>query len=166
MVTANARKLVLEPVPKVRTRKIRKVVINMEKIRRFLRIGGLIILLVIINASIQALLAQKQFRIEEIQSEIRKLDRRIGWLQCDLADRISLQQIEKLVLKDEKEIGIDGKMEDHSVSQFHLSQTPVLPPSVLILDPKVNTPRKTGTTRITDWLSGFGRTLAGEDKDK
>ena len=160
MVTANAKKLVLEPVPKVRTRKIRKVVINMEKIRRFLRIGGLIILLVIINASIQALLAQKQFRIEEIQSEIKKLDQRIGWLQCDLADRISLQQIEKLALE-QKEIGVDGKMEEHS--QLRLSQIPVVPPSVLILEPKANTPRKTGTTRITDWLSGFGRTLAGED---
>ena len=160
MVTANAKKLVLEPVPKVRTRKIRKVVINMEKIRRFLRIGGLIILLAIINASIQALLAQKQFRIEEIQSEIKKLDQRIGWLQCDLADRISLQQIEKLALE-QKEIGVDGKMEEHS--QLRLSQIPVVPPSVLILEPKANTPRKTGTTRITDWLSGFGRTLAGED---
>ena len=41
MIRASARRLTPDPPPKVRTKKVRKVTINMEQVRKVLRVGGL-----------------------------------------------------------------------------------------------------------------------------
>lgn len=161
MVTANARNLSSEPLPEVRIRKFRKVVINKEKVRRLIWIGGLIILLTMFNAVIQAFLAQQQFHLEEINSELKKVDSRIGWLQCELADCISLQYIEKLALNNQEQSANYEHTDEQGFPQLLLSPNLALPPSILNLEDYSQGGNM--VAKITDWLSGLGRTLAGGD---
>ncbi|NLW55397.1 MAG: hypothetical protein GX050_02025 [Firmicutes bacterium] len=161
MVTAKARDFTPEPLPEVRSREVKKVVINKKKLRRLLWIGGFILLLTMANAIIQALLAQQQFQLAELQSELKKIDRRIGWLQCELADHLSLQYIEQLALNNQEQLAYLGDLDEPSFPQLHLPPNPVLPPSLLELEEYL--PEGNMVARITDWLSGLGRTLAGVD---
>ncbi len=160
MVTAKARQFSPEPLPEVRSRPLKKVVIDKKKLRRLLWLGGFIIFLIIANAIMQALLAQQQFRLAELQSELKKIDRRIGWLQCELADHLSLQYIEELALNGQGQLAADQVPVSSSYQQL-LPPNPILPPSLLELDDYL--PEGSMATRLTGWLSGLGRTLAGVD---
>lgn len=162
MLTANARKLRPEPAPMVRIKKTKKVVINKKKIRRFFLIVGLIIFLTIINAIVQAFLAQIQFHLEEVRTEIKQADQRIGWLQCEVAERISLQKIERFALEN-KELFYDNGITNKNISKLNYSQNPIVPPSVLVLDSNLDSKEGNVAEKLTHWLSGLGRTLAGVD---
>ena len=155
MVRASARKLTPEAPAPLRKRKVRKV-INIEKVRRFLQIGGLLVLLTMANASIQALVAQTQYRLAAIQYELKVVDQQIGWLQWELVSRVSQQQVEKLAVKVETEAYIDKPAD--SLSQLHPKL--VLPPSILLVDPSTVSEEKPVTAKLYDWVSGLGRTLA------
>jgi hypothetical protein len=157
MTRAIAKQLTPENGSIVTRRKTKKVVLNLDKIRRFIRVGGIIILLTMGNASIQALVAKTQFRLEEVQSEMRTLDQRIGWCQCELAAQISQQQIHRLVLSEQE---TTDNMEQEAPSQGQVATQLVLPPSILNLDVAPSPPGETVTTKIHHWWSGIGRTLA------
>ena len=156
MVRASARQLTPESGSKGYMRKTKKVVINLHKVRRFLRVGGLIFFLTMANASIQALVAQTQFHLEEVRSELRIVDQRIGWLQCELAAQTTQQQIDRLALGEKH----TAHMETKALSSSQFASTLVLPPSILNLDQAHSTPRETVTAKIYHWWSGIGRTLA------
>lgn len=162
MLTANARKLLPEPVPMVRIKKTKKIMINRKKIRRFFLIIGFIILLTIINALVQAFSAQTHFHLEEVRAEIKKADQRIGWLQCEIAERISLQKIERVALENQ-ELFCENDLDNETVPKLVLSQNPIVPPSVLALDSSLDLKEENIAEKITHWLSGLGRTLAGVD---
>ena len=156
MARATAKQISFDSESKVTTRKTKKVVLNLDKVRRFLRVGGLIFFLTMANASIQALVAQTQFHLEEVRSEMRTVDQRIGWLQCELAAQISQQQIERLALSEETTDNRDTQ----ALSRNQVASQLVLPPSILNLDPAPNTSGETVTAKIYHWWSGIGRTLA------
>ena len=128
----------------------------MEKFRRFLQIGGLLALLTMANASIQALVAQTQYRLAGVQAELKMVDQQIGWLQWELVSRVSQQQVAKLTAKNESVDNIE-KPKD-SLSQ--LAPNLVLPPSILLVDPSSVSREKTVTAKLHDWVAGVGRTLA------
>lgn len=162
MVRAIVKQLTLETGSKVARRKTKKVVLNLDKIRSFIRVGGIIILLTMGNASIQALVAKTQFRVAEVQSEMKLVDQRIGWLQCELAARISQQQIEQLVLSEQT----TDNMEREALSHSQVASQLVLPPSILNLDSAPSPPGETVTAKIYHWWSGIGRTLAEGTRHK
>lgn len=153
MVRANARKLTPDSASRVRTRKVKKVVLNMEKVRKVLQVSGLLVMLTIANASIQALVAQTQFHLEEVQNEIKMVDQQIGWLQCELAEQISQAQIANLSIN-------EPNVKNQEPSIAALAPNLVLPPSVLSMEPTIESPSDTVTAKIHDWLSGIGRTMA------
>lgn len=154
MLRAGAKRLSPEPTPQVPIKKVKKVVINLDQVRRVLRVGGLIVVLTMVNASIQALVAQTQYRLKEVQAEIQVVDQKIGWLQFELASHISQQQIARLAW----DRGEGEQMERNA--SVHLPPNLVLPPSILNIDPVDRRPEKTVTAKFYDWVSGIGRTLA------
>jgi len=108
------------------------------------------------NASIQALVAQTQYRLAGIQAELKTVDQQIGWLQWELASRVSRQQVEKFAAKEET---IDD-MSKPGDSLSQLAPNLILPPSILLDDPSATSTEQTVTAKIYDWVSGIGRTLA------
>ena len=154
MIRACARSLTPDSPPKVRTKKVKKVIINIDQVRRVLRVAGLVVILTMANASIQALVAQTQYHLKEVQAEIQVVDQKIGWLQCEMASRITQQQIARLS-RDREEAN-----QREQTALAHLSPSLVLPPTVLTIDPTTPFPEKTVTAKIYDWVSGVGRTLA------
>ncbi|WP_231133385.1 hypothetical protein [Capillibacterium thermochitinicola] len=138
----------------MRTKKVKKVIINMDQVRNVLRVGGLFVVLTMANASIQALVAQTQYHLKEVQAEIQTVDQKIGWLQYELAGHLSQQQIARLTRGREEA----GQREQNA--QVQLSPNLVLPPNILSIDPATPLPQKTITAKIYDWVSGMGRTLA------
>jgi hypothetical protein len=149
MVRASAKKLTPESPAPVRTKKVKKVVINLEKVRWFLRIGGLLVVLTMANASIQALVAQTQYQLKTV-------DHQIGWLQWELASRVAPQQLARQALKG-KTRG-DVERTDDALSQ--LTPNLVLPPSILIVDPATTPTGNKVTAKLHDLLAGVGRTMA------
>lgn len=154
MIRASARRLTPDPPPKVRTKKVRKVTINMEQVRKVLRVGGLFVVLTLANASIQALVAQTQYHLKEVQAEIQVVDQKIGWLQYELASHLSQQQIARLSREREE----TNQKEEKALA--HHSPSLVLPPTVLKIDPATPLPEKTLSAKLYEWVSGMGRTLA------
>ena len=154
MIRASARRLTPDPSPKVRTKKVKKVIINMDQIRRVLRVGGLFVVLTMANASIQALVAQTQYHLKEVQAEIQVVDQKIGWLQYELASHLSQRQIARLTW-DREEI---NQAEQNVL--VHVPPSLVLPPTVLNIDPATPLPEKTLSAKLYEWVSGMGRTLA------
>ena len=154
MIRACARSLTPDSPPKVRTKKVKKVIINIDQVRRVLRVAGLVVILTMANASIQALVAQTQYHLKEVQAEIQVVDQKIGWLQCEMASRITQQQIARLS-RDREEAN-----QREQTALARLSPSLVLPPTVLTIDPTTPFPEKTVTAKIYDWVSGVGRTLA------
>ncbi|HHT48056.1 MAG TPA: hypothetical protein GXZ98_02015 [Firmicutes bacterium] len=156
MVRASAKKLTPESPAPVRTKKVKKVVINLEKVRWFLRIGGLLVVLTMANASIQALVAQTQYQLADLQAELKTVDHQIGWLQWELASRVAPQQLARQALKG-KTRG-DVERTDDALSQ--LTPNLVLPPSILIVDPATTPTGNKVTAKLHDLLAGVGRTMA------
>ncbi|NLC52372.1 MAG: hypothetical protein GX770_00185 [Firmicutes bacterium] len=154
MIRACARSLTPDSPPKVRTKKVKKVIINIDQVRRVLRVAGLVVILTMANASIQALVAQTQYHLKEVHAEIQVVDQKIGWLQCEMASRITQQQIARLS-RDREEAN-----QREQTALARLSPSLVLPPTVLTIDPTTPFPEKTVTAKIYDWVSGVGRTLA------
>ncbi|NLW60318.1 MAG: hypothetical protein GX073_08280 [Firmicutes bacterium] len=154
MIRAGASRSTPAPPPQVRTKKVRKVVINLDQVRRVLRVGGLFVVLTLANASIQALVAQTQYHLKEVQAEIQVVDQRIGWLQYELAAHITQQQFARLSQEQE------ATDQEEQKTLVHLSPNLVLPPSILSIDPATSLPEKTIPEKIYDWVSGMGRALA------
>ncbi|NLM37020.1 MAG: hypothetical protein GX202_02705 [Firmicutes bacterium] len=153
MIRAGASRLIPDP-PKVRTKKVKKLVINMDQVRKVLRVGGLFVMLTMANASIQALVAQTQYHLKKVEAEIQMVDKKIGWFQYELAGYLTQQQVARLAR---------GWEESSQKEQSALVQLPpslVLPPSILSIDPAASLREKTIPAKIHDWVSGMGRTLA------
>ena len=156
MVRASVNKVTPESSAPLRSRKVKRKVLNIGKIRRSLYVGGLLVLLTMANASIQALVAQTQYRLANIQNDLKTVDQQIGWLQWELVSRVSLQQAEELAAKDRTEVYKKAPAD----SLTHASTKLVLPPSILLVDPSAVSEEKPVTAKLYDWVSGLGRTLA------
>jgi cell division protein FtsL len=125
---------------------------------------GAFFLLILVNLIIQAMIAQTQYRINMRQNEINALERRVNLIYLKLADLGSDKRIERIAEEklemhpahaDEIAFIPVGRREGTSLNHSKRNHSDLLMAQLDDLD------QPGFGQRISEWMQGLGRTLAG-----
>jgi len=160
MLTARAEDLYYPASRRIKVRRIRRV--NKKRLFTLVRVTGLLLCLMTANILVQALLAQTQQQLHKVENEIKEVEKDIGRLQYDLANLSSSGRIETIALNT---LGMKatGIINDPQLAGL----SPVVPetPEITLYMQGSDTGglNRGVVERISGWLSGVGRTLAGAE---
>lgn len=158
MLTAKAEDLYYPASRRVRVRRIRRF--NRKKLFNLVRVTGLLLCLMTANTLVQALLVQTQQQLHKVENEIKEVEKTIGHLQYDLANLSSSGRIETIALNNlgMKPTGILTNTQLAGLSPSVL-ETPEI--TLFMQGSEAGGLNQGVVERISEWLSGVGRTLAG-----